>query len=116
VALLVAGVLGGGGYWYFTQQQGAQSTSAAWDEVARNDAGALRAFLSGDPGQYRDDAVQALADLEERSYEAASDSDTVEAFEAFLNDFPQSEHAMRARGRIAELRATRPAPWTSRPR
>ena len=39
-----------------------------------------------------------------------SDTDTIEAFEAFLNDFPDSEHATRARGRIAELRTLQPAP------
>jgi hypothetical protein len=65
----------------------------------------LRAFLSGDPGEYRAEAQAALAALEERSYEAASDSDTIEAFEAFLNDFPDSEHAIAARGRIAELQS-----------
>ena len=102
---LVVGLDGGGGYWFWSQQQDAQSTSAAWDSVDTGSADALRAFLSGDPGEYRDEAQAALASLEERSFEAASDADTIEAFEAFLNDFPQSEHAMRARGRIAELQA-----------
>lgn len=107
VFIVVAG-LGGGGYWYFTQNSAA-TTSAAWDAVERNDADALREFLSGDPGEYRQEAEQALADLEERTFESASDTDTIEAFEAFLNDFPDSQHATRARGRIAELRTLQPA-------
>ena len=107
VFIVVAG-LGGGGYWYFTQNSAA-TTSAAWDAVERNDADALRDFLSGDPGEYRQEAQQALADLEERTFESASDTDTIEAFEAFLNDFPDSQHATRARGRIAELRTLQPA-------
>jgi hypothetical protein len=41
--------------------------------------------------------------LEQRSFEAASDSDTAEALQAFLRDFPDSEHAIAARGRMAEL-------------
>lgn len=109
IVFVVVAALGGGGYWYMTQNSAA-TTSAAWDEVERNDADALRAFLSGDPGEHRREAEQALADLEERSFEAASDSDTIEAFEAFLNDFPDSEHATRANGRIAELRTLQPAP------
>ncbi|MFN3464344.1 MAG: hypothetical protein ACK4X1_09720 [Terricaulis sp.] len=107
VFIVVAG-LGGGGYWYFTQNSAA-TTSAAWDAVERNDADALREFLAGDPGEYRQAAQQALADLEERTFASASDTDTIEAFEAFLNDFPDSRHATRARGRIAELRTLQPA-------
>jgi hypothetical protein len=34
---------------------------------------------------------------------------TIEALEAFLNDFPSSQHALVARGRIAELQARQPA-------
>lgn len=108
IVFIVVAALGGGGYWFMTQQS-ATTTSAAWDDVDRSDADALRAFISGDPGQYRDEAETALGELEERSFEAASDSDTIEAFEAFLNDFPDSEHATRARGRIAELRTMTPA-------
>jgi hypothetical protein len=111
VVFVLVAALGGGGYWYFTQNN-ASATSAAWDAVDRNDADALRAFIAGDPGASRAEAEQALADLEERSFEAASDSDTIEAFEAFLNDFPDSEHATRASGRIAELRTLQPATET----
>jgi hypothetical protein len=107
VFVAVAG-LGGGAYWYFTQNN-AQAASAAWDAVSREDADALRAFISGDPGEYRDDAEQALANLEESTYASAGRADSIEAYEAFLNDFPESEHATRARGRIAELRTLTPA-------
>jgi hypothetical protein len=108
---VVVAALGAGGYWYFTQNS-ASATSAAWQGVSRDDADALRAFISGDPGEYRDEAEQALADLEDRTYASAQRSDTIDAFEAFLNDFPDSEHATRARGRIAELRTMTPATTT----
>lgn len=104
ITFVVVAVAGGGGYYFWNQSQ-SSATTTAWDGVAQNDADALRAFLAGDPGDYRDEAQAALAALEERSYESASDSDTIEAFEAFLNDFPESEHAIAARGRIAELQS-----------
>ncbi len=110
VTFLVVALIGGGGYYFWSQSQNADATAIAWETVDRTDADALRAFIDGDPGEYRDDAQQALAQLEERSYEAASDADTIEALEAFLNDFPDSDHAMRARGRIAELQSLQPAP------
>jgi len=110
VVVLVAG-LGAGGYWYMNQN-GVSSTSAAWDSVARDDADALRQFIDGDPGQHRGDAEQALAALEERSFASANETSTIEAYEAFLNDFPDSQHATRANGRIAELRLAQPATET----
>ncbi|ANP44974.1 toll/interleukin-1 receptor domain-containing protein [Candidatus Viadribacter manganicus] len=111
VVVLVAG-LGGGGWWYMNQNS-ASSTSAAWDAVSRDDADALRQFIDGDPGQYRQDAEQALAALEERQYAAATQTDTIEAYEAFLNDFPDSQHATRTSGRIAELRLAQPPAETT---
>ena len=104
ITFVVVAVAGGGGYYFWNQSQ-SSATTTAWDGVAQNDADALRAFLAGDPGDYREEAQAALAALEERSYESASDNDTIEAFEAFLNDFPESEHAIAARGRIAELQS-----------
>jgi hypothetical protein len=109
VTFVVVALVGGGGYYFWSQSQNADATATAWEAVDTNDADALRAFLSADPGDFRDDAQQALAQLEERSYEAASDADTIEALEAFLNDFPESEHALAARGRIAELQSMQPA-------
>lgn len=109
IAAVVVLGLAGGGYYFYNQSQTASSTSAAWESVAQNDADALRAFISGDPGDFRDEAESALAALEDRSFEAASDSDTIEALENFLNDFPDSQHAITARGRIAELQTLEPA-------
>lgn len=109
VTFVVVALVGGGGYWFWNQSQNADATATAWEAVDTNSADALRAFLTADPGEYRDEAQQALAQLEERSYEAASDTDTIEALEAFLNDFPESEHALAARGRIAELQQAQPA-------
>lgn len=111
IVFVLVAALGGGGWWLMNQNS-ASATSAAWDAVDRNDADALRAFIDGDPGASRAEAEQALADLEERSFESASDTDTIEAFEAFLNDFPNSQHATRANGRIAELRTMTPATET----
>jgi hypothetical protein len=105
IAFVVIALAGGGGYWFWSQSQNSQAASTAWENVDRNDAEALRAFMAGSPGQFRDDAQAALTQLEERSYEAASDADTIEALEAFVRDFPDSEHALVARGRIAELRS-----------
>jgi hypothetical protein len=110
VVFVVVAALGGGGYWFMTQNN-AQATSAAWDAVSRDDADALRNFIANDPGQYRDEAETALANLEESTFSSAQRADTIEAYEAFLNDFPESQHATRANGRIAELRTlTPPAP------
>ncbi|MBL8545529.1 MAG: TIR domain-containing protein [Hyphomonadaceae bacterium] len=108
IVFVVVAALGGGGYWFMTQNS-ATATSNAWDSVSRDDADALRDFLAGDPGEHRAEAQQALASLEQRSFDNANSANTIEAFEAFLNDFPESEHATRARGRIAELRLAQPA-------
>jgi hypothetical protein len=115
VTFVVVALVGGGGYWFWSQSQNADATATAWEAVDTNSADALRAFLTTDPGEYRDEAQQALAQLEERSYEAAGDTDTIEAFEAFLNDFPESEHALAARGRIAELQQAPATPDATAP-
>lgn len=107
-ALVAVAVLGGGGYYFWSQSQGAQTSSAAWEEVERNDAASLRTFIEGAQGSYREEALAALAELEERSFEAASDADSIESLEAFLTDFPDSEHAIAVRGRIAELESQQP--------
>jgi hypothetical protein len=107
--LLVGGV---GGYFVWNSMQGSQSASA-WDDVPRNDADALRDFISDGPGQYREEAERALAELEEQSFDAAREEDTIDSFENFLNEFPDSDHAMQARGRIAELRSLTPTEDTT---
>lgn len=113
IAAFVA-ALGVGGYFVWNNMQGAQSAASAWESVPRNDATALRAFLDDDPGASRTEAEAALAALEQQTYDAAREEDSVGAFEGFLNDFPDSQHAIEARGRIAELQTlpaeTEPAP------
>ncbi|MEZ5996565.1 MAG: toll/interleukin-1 receptor domain-containing protein [Hyphomonadaceae bacterium] len=108
IGLAVLAIAGGGGYW-FMSQQGALS-GASWDSVDQSDARALRSFLAGNPGAHREDAEAALTQLEERSFEAASDADTIEALQAFVTEFPDSEHTLAARGRIAELQTAPQAP------
>ncbi len=109
-AFVVIAAVGGGGYYFWSQTQTAHTTSIAWDSIDRTSAASIRAFIANDPGDHRADAERALAELEERSFEAASDSDTIDALEGFLNDFPESTHALAARGRIAELRTLTPTP------
>lgn len=111
IAAVVVLVGGGAGYYFWSQSQNATATATAWDSVPRDDAAALRAFIDAGPGDFRDEAEAALAQLEETTYAAARSSDTIEGYENFLNDFPASEHALAARGRIAELQAA-PQPPT----
>lgn len=115
IALVVLVLGGGGGYFWWSQQQNAHAASTAWESIDRNDPGALRAFIASQSGPVKQEAQAALSQLEERSYEAASDTDTVEALQGFLHDFPDSQHALAARGRIAELQAnaTNGAPATA---
>jgi hypothetical protein len=105
ITFVVVAALGGGGYYFWSQQQSAQATTTTWDDVPRNDASALRAFLAGNPGAHRQEASAALTQLEEQSFDAARDADTIDGFQGFLNEFPQSSHALEARGRIAELQS-----------
>ncbi len=105
LAIAAIGIIAiGGGGFFWTQMQGSQ-TATNWESVERDDAGALRAFLAGNPGQFRDEAREALRELEQRQFETARRANSIEAMEAFLADFPDSEHAIAARGRIAELRS-----------
>jgi hypothetical protein len=83
IALVVVG-LGAGGYFVFNTMQGGQAAATAWDNVPRNDADALRAFINGEPGQYREEASAALSALEEQTFDAAREEDTIEGFEDFL--------------------------------
>lgn len=112
---LAAVVALGAGYFFLSQSQSGSTRAADWNSIDSSDASALRAFIAGSPGEFEDEAEDALAELEERSFEAASDEDSIEALEAFAREFPESEHLLVARGRIAELRtlaaeAAPPAP------
>jgi hypothetical protein len=105
IAAIAVAALGGGGIWYITQS-GAASSAASWEQVDHDNADALRAFLAGRPGSWRDEAEDALAGLEERHYREARNADTIEAYQTFLQEFPDSNRfGLSARGRIAELRS-----------
>jgi hypothetical protein len=114
IVLIVLAAIGGGGYWYMNQTQDS-ATASAWEDVAQNDAGEIRAFLNGNPGEYRDEAQAALAELDQQTFDAAQEADSIEAFEVFLQEFPDSENAIAARGRIAELRANPPVDPDAQP-
>ncbi len=103
IAFAALAAAGGGGYFFWNQTQSSQTAAAAWEDLDVSDPGAVRAFLLASPGAFRDQARSALRELEERGFEAASDADTAEALREFLRDFPDSEHAIVARGRLAEL-------------
>lgn len=109
IAAIAIAALGGGGIWFMTQS-GAASSASAWERVDQDDTDALRAFLAGNPGAWRDEAEDALGAIEERRYQDARNADTIEAYQAFLAEFPASErYNLSVRGRIAELRAA-PSP------
>ncbi|MFZ2030860.1 MAG: hypothetical protein WAU68_11165 [Vitreimonas sp.] len=105
IAVAVLAIGGGGGYFWWSQQQSAHAASTAFESIDRNDPAALRAFIAAQSGPAKAQAETALSELEERSFEAASDTDTVEALQGFVRDFPDSQHGLAARGRIAELQA-----------
>jgi hypothetical protein len=109
VTFLVVAALGGGGYFAFTQMQGANAASTAWETLDKTDPAALRAFLADNPGARRDEAQTALAALDAQSYEAAQASDSIEAYQGYVSDFPDGENVLAARGRIAELQAAPPS-------
>lgn len=109
VAAVVVLGLAGGGYYFYSQSQGATATATAWETIDQNDVNALRNFIDGDPGEFRDEAQTALAALEQSRYASARSEDSISAYESFLNDFPSSENAIAARGRIAELQIAQPA-------
>jgi hypothetical protein len=103
--VLVAG-LGGGGYWYMSQQGAANSLAQTWEDIDINDPAALRDFIERASGSLRSEAEQALRVLEDAEFDAAMEADTIEGFEGFVAKFPDSQYGVRARGRIAELRAS----------
>lgn len=109
IAAVVVLGLAGGGYYFYSQSQGATATATAWESIDQSDVNALRNFIDGDPGEYREEAQTALATLEASRYASARSEDSIAAYESFLNDFPSSENAIAARGRIAELQIEQPA-------
>jgi hypothetical protein len=109
VTFLVVAALGGGGYFAWTQMQGSQASSTAWENIDKTDPAALRAFLADNPGAKREDAQTALASLDAESYAAARAADSIESYQGYVSDFPDGENVLAARGRIAELQAAPPS-------
>ncbi|UPT61641.1 MAG: hypothetical protein M0D54_14705 [Hyphomonadaceae bacterium JAD_PAG50586_4] len=111
IAIVALAVIGGGAF-FFINQQGGQG-AVAWEQVDRNDADALRAFIESASGEARTEAQAALRALENSAYDEARAAGTIEALQSFLGDFPDSEHSIAARGRIAELESLPPTPVES---
>jgi len=103
IGVVLLGVVGAGGFYWWTGAQEARAAEAAWNAVPKNDAHALRQYLTNAADEYRHDAETALSLLEAERYLAAREADTIDAMQAFIDDFPDSERVMAARGRIAEL-------------
>lgn len=105
VTFLVVAAVGGGGYYFWSQSQNGAGAAAAWERVDRTSPAELRAFLEGNPGALRDEAREALSELEQSRYAEARAADSIEALEAFAADFPSNANILAVRGRIAELRS-----------
>lgn len=104
LAILAVGVAGAGAFMLLGQRSdGAQATSL--EDVDIGDASALRAFIASAASRSeREQAEDALDTLEQQSLDAARDENTIEAFEAFLRDFPESEEAVFVQGQIQQIR------------
>ncbi len=101
IAFVVVAVVGGGGYWFMTQN----SNDAAYASIDNTSVTALREFIASEPSAA--DRERAEADLERLEASALNDAraaNSIEAWEAFLRDFPNSEEAVFARGQIEQLR------------
>jgi len=105
LAAVVVGGLGFGGVYFWRQMQNERSERAAWEAVPA-DSSAIRRFLAADPGEYRDEAQDALAQLEAQRSRQANEANTVEALQQYLGEFPDGVHSLAARGRLAELQET----------
>lgn len=101
ITFIVVAVAGGGGYWFLTQN----NNGAAYASIDNESVTALREFLAGNPSDA--DRERAEADLDRLEAAALADAraaNTIEGWEAFLNNFPQSDEAVFARGQIEQLR------------
>ncbi len=104
-AVVAVGAIGAGGYWFLNRDAATSAETVTFDDVDLGSAEALRAFISSTRSNAeRAQAEEALVTLEQQSLDAARDANTIEAFEAFLRDFPESEEAIFVQGQIQELR------------
>jgi len=105
ITFIVVAVAGGGGYWYMTQ-----NNASAYASIDHDSVSALNDFLATDPpaaDRQRSSWLRAqddLARLEEASLADARAANSIDAWEAFLRDFPNSDEAVFAQGQIQELR------------
>ncbi|MBY0562801.1 MAG: hypothetical protein K2P58_01345 [Hyphomonadaceae bacterium] len=101
-ALVAVGVIGGGGYWIVSQNS---ADTTALEDIDISSAAELRAFIASTrSSDERQEAQAALRQLEEYSLDAARDANTIEAFETFLQNFPNSEERVFVQGQIQQLR------------
>jgi hypothetical protein len=105
VTFLVVAAVGLGGYFAYDRFQAGQSADAAWSQLDARDPSDLQTFLERHDGSsHASEARRRLNALDQEAYGHARSADTIEAFQRYLSDFPESENALAARGRIAELR------------
>lgn len=100
ITFIVVAIAGGGGYWFLTQG----NNGAAYASIDNDSVSALREFLAGNPSDA--DRERAEADLDRLEAAALSDaraSNSIEGWQAFLRDFPQSDEAVFAQGQIQQL-------------
>ena len=106
---VIVAAVGIGGYALYQNQNGAAEAARLWRSVDQTDVAQLRGYLESPyADRYRAEAEAALEGLELARLDAARTADTIETLEAFLQDFPESRHAVQVRGRIAELRQSQP--------
>ncbi|HRP10375.1 MAG TPA: hypothetical protein PLK37_05020 [Terricaulis sp.] len=108
ITFVVVALAGGG--WFFLTQSQSGAGAGEWAQVDQTDPDEIRAFIENASGGARSQAQAALNQLDQSRYAAAREADTIEALEAYVADFPRSEHTLAARGRIAELRSQPAAP------
>jgi len=100
ITFIVVAVAGGGGYWFMTQ-----NSESAYASVDHDSVSALNEFLATDPpAADRQRARDDLARLEEAALADARAANSIDAWEGFLRDFPNSDEAVFAQGQIQQLR------------
>ncbi|MBI1187422.1 MAG: TIR domain-containing protein [Alphaproteobacteria bacterium] len=104
VTFLVVAGIGIGGYSMIQSGRTSAAAEAGWSGLDKSDPLALRAFLDGEPGKYRQPAEAALEGLEIDYLGRARETDTVQAYQSFLASFPETRHSAEISGRMAMLR------------
>jgi len=101
ITFIVVALAGGSGYWFMTQNGG----ESAYASIDHDSVSALNEFLATDPSAADSQrAREDLARLETAALADARAANSVDAWEAFLRDFPNSDEAVFAQGQIQQLR------------